>query len=434
MSHNKMKCKYCNKEFIPEKLNWHLKNDHINIYKEQIELIKKLFYDVNFSEMTLDQYPQIILNFNTIYNIWQNIYTAQERYERMNKCRSLHNKDGNTDQFSAKNICNQVSKKINKYAGKYRTIQGFRPDIGHSTRSTYEANIYRIFQKEKKQYKYENENTFPIIFPDGTQHNYIIDICDVEGLFAEAGTYIEVKGYMDEKSIIKINSFREQYPQYKLITIGKRLKCEHSYIYDIDYNELEQKYKDLIPLWETSIDNIRTNSKKWNINTNINYISNYSNEKIELIKQLFYDKNFTRVTIKQYNNEISNIGYTTIYREWLKIFGKDYVKNRTKILKPNKIKELKAFIDCPICGKVHSKWLFTHIKDNHEELYNSIMKIIKELFYDSNFVQDHIDQYKDILYGINYTTIYTQWKKNIWRKSSISTYNIIKTSTIFKYK
>lgn len=56
---------------------------------------------------------------------------------------------------------------------------------------------------------------------------------------------------MDEKSIIKINSFREQYPQYELITIGKQEKYKDSYIYDIDYNELEQKYKKLIPLWET---------------------------------------------------------------------------------------------------------------------------------------------------------------------------------------
>lgn len=90
-------------------------------------------------------------------------------------------------------------------------------------------------------------------------------------------------------------------------------------------------------------------------------------------------------------------------------------------------KHQKTFIDCPICGEVNSKWLFTHIKDNHDELYNQIMETIKKLFYDSNFVQDHIDQYKDVLYGINYTSVYTQWKK-IYGEETVS-----QRTTLLKY-
>lgn len=323
-----MKCKYCDKVVRKDKFIRHLKSEHRNEYKEQVQLIKELFFDYNFGENTLDQYPQVVISINAVYTIWKQFYTSEERKERGYKCCNAHI-------LNAFNKCSNMSNNINilneqciksfkdiisldskhMHTNKYCAIQGFRPDIGHAARLTYEANIYRIFQYENKKYKYEMDNVFSITFPDGSVHKYIIDICDIEGLFAESGTYIEIKGYMDEKSIIKINSFREQYPQYKLITIGKQEKYKNSYIYDIDYNKLEQKYKKLIPLWETRVDNIRINAQKWNINTDINYISNYSAEQIAIIKQLFYDKNFTRANSQKYKNKINNIHYHSIYNE-----------------------------------------------------------------------------------------------------------------------
>lgn len=193
----------------------------MNHYIEQVELAKKLFFDYNFSEATIDNYPDIYLNIGTINRIWQQTYTKQERKERMIYCTQLHNKNINKNRKLFDIARQHMSQSRIKYL-KEHPERSYRPDIGHNANSTYEANIYRIFQKYNKKYKRETDNVFPIIFPDGSKHNYIIDMCDIDGLFDKPGTYIEVKGYMDERSLIKINCFKEQYPQYKLIIIGNK--------------------------------------------------------------------------------------------------------------------------------------------------------------------------------------------------------------------
>lgn len=146
-----------------------------------------------------------------------------------------------------------------------RGIACIRHDIGHFAASTYESNIYRIFQYENKKYKKEYECIFPLKYKNGEIKNYRIDIQDIDGLFCK-NAYLEIKGYMDEKSEEKIKLFREQYPQYKLLIIGncdgKKVKC------DISYKELEDKYKPLLPLWETSTKNAKKypdlyNDEKW---------------------------------------------------------------------------------------------------------------------------------------------------------------------------
>ena len=43
-----------------------------------------------------------------------------------------------------------------------RGISDVRKDIGHFAANTYEANIYRIFQYENKNYKKEYDCIFPL--------------------------------------------------------------------------------------------------------------------------------------------------------------------------------------------------------------------------------------------------------------------------------
>lgn len=433
------RCPYCEdeREVGIYNFNQHLLRYHTDEYDKQVELVKKLFNDYNFSEKTLDQYPEVVLSYNVIRDIWKKTYTDEERKERMIQCTKLHNQDTNKGRISSLDKRKKMSVKRIEFlqTHRHRSINGFRPDIGHNANSTYEANIYRIFQLEGKRYKREQENIFEVTFPDGSKHNYIIDICDVDGLFDEPGTYIEIKGYMDDLSLTKINAFRQQYPQHKLIVIGN--KYQKNYIPDIDYRMLENKYQIKIPLWETTKDHIKSNPQKWNIDKDkqkieqkafycpecglvqgvrlVDHIKYYHEELYEeivkTIKELFYDKNFVKTNIDQYKDKIYGFSMNTAYRIWKQEFGEETVNNKRNILNPKKEKEKKAFINCPICGQVHSKWLFTHIKQNHEELYKEIMELIKKLFYDKNFVQDHIDQYKDKLYGIEYTSVYQQWKE-----------------------
>lgn len=441
-----MQCPYCEQDINSFGFSKHLRNYHTDKFNEQIELAKKLFFDDNFSETTINNYPEVLFNYDYILNIWKQTYSSEERQERMIRCTAMHNTGKNIKKKAhnkGKSPSNEARKKMSlsriKYLQEHHqlSVHGFRPDIGHGANSTYEANVYRIFQKEKKKYKKEMENVFNITFPDGSEHKYIIDICDVEGLFAEPGTYIEIKGYMDERSQLRINCFREQYPQHKLIIIGN--KYQKNYTPDIDYRMLENKYRAKIPLWETSHDNIKTNPQKWNVDPNQNnkkisqstfycsecgivhgkqiwtHIQHFHPDMhtqiIALIKKLFYDKNFWPHTYDKYKEQLHGVSYTSVMREWVKIFGHEQVTNRQKLLIPKRKVEPKAFVNCPICGKVHSKWLFTHIKDNHQELYDKIMTIIKDLFNDANYTMQTEDKYLKSLYGIRYNTVYTQWKK-----------------------
>lgn len=435
-----MKCKYCNKEVGKTGFNQHLKAYHSEEYNQQVQLIKQLFFDDNFSEITINNYPDIVLSYNAIRNLWKQMYNDDQRKERMKRCTALHNKGKNTNRVPSTIARQRMSLSRIKYLKQHPhklAVSGFRPDIGHNANSTYEANIYRIFQKEKKNYKRETENIFPIVFPDQSIHNYIIDICDIDGLFAAPGTFIEIKGYMDERSLLKINCFKRQYPQYNLIIIGN--KYQKNYQPDIDYRQLENKYKVQIPLWETSHDNIKTNPQKWSIDNTIQndtapssifycpecgpvsgkriwtHIKHFHPQLymdiIKLIKELFKDANFLPHTYDQYKDKLYGVSYSSIRRQWEKIFGKKRVAARLKKLIPKKNKQPpKAFVNCPICGKIHSKWLLTHIKNNHKVLYEEIINLIKELFYDANYVQDNSEQYKDKLYGISYSAVYAQWR------------------------
>lgn len=78
----KINCPYCNKQITQKSFNHHLCSKHFDKYNEQIQLIKQLFYDYNFSKYTLNQYKDVLLSIKTIYNIWQQTYSEIERRQR----------------------------------------------------------------------------------------------------------------------------------------------------------------------------------------------------------------------------------------------------------------------------------------------------------------------------------------------------------------
>ena len=348
---DKRKCPFCNRIYGLSTFNQHLKCIHPEEYKQQVELVKQLFNDYNFSANTIDTYTNVYLTMGCIYKIWKNTYDKKTCMERGKKCNAYHNsiiKKGTkvSDKTKKKLSVIQSTIRQNQSHQQYYNnfIAGYRPDIDLFVHSTWEANLCRIFQYEKKNYIYETtHNTFQLTFPDGTIHNYIIDFCDVDGLFTIPGTFIELKGHMDDKSKQKIESFKEQYPQHKLITIGTNIK---EYNYDILYSLIQQKYQAKIPLWETIHDNIKTNPNKWSIN-NMNVVNNIP------------------------------------------------VSTKT--------------MNCPICGEISGVRMLTHIKHYHPELLSKLEQQARILFYDKNFTQQNASKYKDVIYNVSYTSIYRYW-------------------------
>ncbi len=109
---------------------------------------------------------------------------------------------------------------------------GYREDIGHYVRSSWEADFARVLKFLSLAYEYEPER-FTLRRDDGTTMTYAPDFY----VPAESCWY-EIKGWMDHRSAEKIRLFREQYPDERLFVVDKT-----------QFAELQMKYQGFVR-WE----------------------------------------------------------------------------------------------------------------------------------------------------------------------------------------
>ena len=112
---------------------------------------------------------------------------------------------------------------------------GYRDDIGVYVRSSWEANIIRLFNFLNIQYMYEPMRfTFP---SDCAVISYLPDF-----YLPDYDLWVEVKGWMDEKSAIRIDMFEEYYPEeFRNLAI----------ITEKQYKVISREYKNVVPFWES---------------------------------------------------------------------------------------------------------------------------------------------------------------------------------------
>lgn len=117
----------------------------------------------------------------------------------------------------------------NSYKSKWGKA-GYRKDIGIFVKSTWEANIARVFKLLHLYYQYEPES-FRLL--DGRTYRPDFFILDT-------GEIIEVKGYFRGDSKERMDCFKDEYPgiPFDLIDRDK-------------YYEYEKEFKNLIPEWES---------------------------------------------------------------------------------------------------------------------------------------------------------------------------------------
>ncbi len=132
------------------------------------------------------------------------------------------------DRPEMKGLNNPMFTHPNSYKSKFGKV-GMRQDLGHFVRSSWEANIIRVFKFLGFSYLYE-----PISFPLSNGTTYTPDL-----FLPETDEIIEVKGRMIFKSLRKINIFKREYPWFYFDLIGKR-----------KYLEYKKEFADLIPEWE----------------------------------------------------------------------------------------------------------------------------------------------------------------------------------------
>ena len=116
-----------------------------------------------------------------------------------------------------------------------RTKSGIRKDLGQYFRSAWEANIARILDYEDIEWEYECKRFFFKEEVDGVL-SYQPDF-----YLPQFNKWIEVKGWMDEKSKIRLKLFAEQYPEENnnLILVDEKF-----------YKDLYREFY-VLPNWES---------------------------------------------------------------------------------------------------------------------------------------------------------------------------------------
>lgn len=89
---------------------------------------------------------------------------------------------------------------------------GFRDDLGHHVRSTWEANVARVLRFLGVRYEYESER-FDLGDRTYTPDFYLLD----------AGIFIEVSGYVSEEKTAKLRLMKERFPDITILHIDGNL-------------------------------------------------------------------------------------------------------------------------------------------------------------------------------------------------------------------
>lgn len=133
---------------------------------------------------------------------------------------------------------------------------GYREDLDCGFRSSWEANIARLFNYKGIKWKYEpyfiHLNPPPHLkgirdkasmvkrMPSPDNPSEIVEkIIYMPDFVLEDGTIVEVKGFWDSRSKINVSQFMEQYPDKKYIVVDTDI-----------YRCINKTYKDIISNWE----------------------------------------------------------------------------------------------------------------------------------------------------------------------------------------
>lgn len=139
-----------------------------------------------------------------------------------------------------------------KTSSKKRTNIGRREDLSLFLRSSWEANFCRYLKSLGISFEYE-----PKVFTfSGIKHGTMSYLPDIK---LSDGTWVEIKGFMDKKSKTQLKRFRQYFPEEfkKLkIVVGSENTAAAKFAVELGipvfayYNQLQKKYKNIIPFWE----------------------------------------------------------------------------------------------------------------------------------------------------------------------------------------
>lgn len=181
-----------------------------------------------------------------------------------------------------------------EYSSKFK--KGVRDDIEQDVMSSWEANIIRLFNYLKIEYKYESDSFD--LGKSECDYKYMSPLY-VPDFVLNDGTLIEVKGNLDYRSLQNMKRFRELYPNENIIVIDRDI-----------YYLLEKKYSSLISNWEKAsntltcyIDVVGITFKERK-----QYVDKLNdNDELYIVREL--DNKFDKNAIKVLDKDNNHIGY-----------------------------------------------------------------------------------------------------------------------------
>lgn len=132
------------------------------------------------------------------------------------------------------------------------TKTGYRKDIGINVRSSWEANFIRVLNIYKIKFQFE-PTVFSFPIKRGTK-GYTPDF-----LLTETDDWIEIKGYLDDKSKVKLKRFKRYYPkEFEKLTcvISKYSNDAKNFMNELEipkiifYEDIRDKFSEFILNWE----------------------------------------------------------------------------------------------------------------------------------------------------------------------------------------
>lgn len=152
---------------------------------------------------------------------WENI-TAEEIEEWATKQIATRRKNGT------------LNVNRNNPNAHSRSKSGKRPDLNDQFfRSAWEANVARYFNFLGIKWEYEPK----VFYFDNIKRGTLSYTPDF--YLPDKNLWVEVKGWMDDKSKVKLKRFAKYYPEEKLELIGAK-----------EYREIKKNYSSLIENWE----------------------------------------------------------------------------------------------------------------------------------------------------------------------------------------
>ena len=156
-------------------------------------------------------------------------------------------------QFIIKSIYRkEYLNQLKKSHQKNNTSRGncyIRKDLGFLCHSSWEANIYRIIKYKVPNFEWKQGVDYEIPFDISTPEQsktYYVDFYDKYNVFGNGPAYYEVKGHYDEQAKYKREMFMKRYSNnYYMIGVPN-----DEFKPDINYLDLNEQYKDIIPHWE----------------------------------------------------------------------------------------------------------------------------------------------------------------------------------------